>query len=168
MSCTTAAVTRPITAMEIQLPTEFGDMIEEEEEEEEEKGMSSTEIICKGTIIKIRVNCLNGWRFTADFFSNSKIIELPNNILQYSIRFREIHAHFPTLNYQIRWRNRLIKELRVSYPMTLSAFESIRMIFSKGSFFAFSFYTSFAPFISTPNTENTSDSSFAFANWLRK
>ena len=35
-------MTRPITAMESQLPTEFGD-INEEEEEEEEKGMSSRE-----------------------------------------------------------------------------------------------------------------------------
>lgn len=36
-------MTRPITAMESQLPTEFGDINEEEEEEEEEKGMSSRE-----------------------------------------------------------------------------------------------------------------------------
>ena len=47
-------------------------------------------------------------------------------------------------------------------------FQPIRMIFSNGSFFAFSFYDSFAPSISTPNTENTSDNSFALANWPRK
>ena len=42
-------MTRPITAMESQLPTEFGDINEEEEEEEEEKGMSSRENGRKGS-----------------------------------------------------------------------------------------------------------------------
>ena len=40
-------MTRPITAMESQLPTEFGD-INEEAEEEEEKGISSRENGKKG------------------------------------------------------------------------------------------------------------------------
>ena len=161
-------MTRPITATESQPPTELGDIKEEEEEEEEEeeKGMSSStnHIIEKKekTSELFKRRAARSGLFLK--LEDHRTTHQPTHI---SSRLCKLHTVFLTSRDQLGRRNRLVEELRVSYNF-ICWFHRVRMIFSNGSFLVLSFYVLFTSFLSTPNTENTPDSSLTFANWLRK